>query len=579
MRDYDVERDSQDLGDDHILSDSQALRGAYDMRDAQIMRDTHGGRDTPDFRRSGGMSDTEVKKRAWVKNVAIIFLAVMLVLTFFSNTIMNRSLPEVAAQYTTSGAITARIRGPGTVIANENFEVKISDSSREVSEVPVRKDDVVNIGDELIKFSSTGPEGLDEAEDKLRELEDELEERQLHQSGTNTKIADASRIVQAARNRLTDAQRQLSAINYSESAYNSALAALNTANNRVNAAQTDATNKQVDLAVAEAKLNALEKQDEDVPGSVPQSEMDAAVAEFNNATIASIRADGELVSAGANLSAAQAALDTQTLNRERWNDANREVRDTQLALDDANAKLTAAQNSVNISNSQDAIELRATRRRVEAQRAIVDRLRENDGGTVITSLVGGIITAIEVTPGDIAVPGEVLMVIEVVDRGYSLSFSVTTAQASRVSVGDQAEVDRGWWWGASDDIRATLVNIRNDPQNTMANRILRFSISGDNVQSGDQLNLILAQRSENYNIIVPNSAIRQDTNGDFVLVVISRSSPLGNRYVATRANVNILARDDTHTAVTGDLTGWDFVITASSKPIDPGMQVRLADNP
>ena len=34
--------------------------------------------------------------RGWVKNAAIIFLAVLLVLTFFSNTIMNRTLPEAA---------------------------------------------------------------------------------------------------------------------------------------------------------------------------------------------------------------------------------------------------------------------------------------------------------------------------------------------------------------------------------------------------------------------------------------------------------------------------------------------------
>jgi len=63
------------------------------------------------------------------------------------------------------------------------------------------------------------------------------------------------------------------------------------------------------------------------------------------------------------------------------------------------------------------------------------------------------------------------------------------------------------------------------------------------------------------------------------LVVVSRSSPLGNRYIATRADVNILATDDTHTAVTGALSGGDFVITTSTAPIDPGMQIRLVDNP
>ena len=42
--------------------------------------------------------DNSVKKREWVKTAAIIFLAILLVLTFFSNTIMNATLPEVAAQ-------------------------------------------------------------------------------------------------------------------------------------------------------------------------------------------------------------------------------------------------------------------------------------------------------------------------------------------------------------------------------------------------------------------------------------------------------------------------------------------------
>ena len=37
--------------------------------------------------------EQKVKKRTWVKDAAIVFLAIMLVLTFFSNTILNRTLP------------------------------------------------------------------------------------------------------------------------------------------------------------------------------------------------------------------------------------------------------------------------------------------------------------------------------------------------------------------------------------------------------------------------------------------------------------------------------------------------------
>ena len=63
------------------------------------------------------MNEQVGKKRDWIKNAAIVFLTAMLILTFFSNTIMNYSLPEVSAQYVTSGTIQAKVRGSGTITA------------------------------------------------------------------------------------------------------------------------------------------------------------------------------------------------------------------------------------------------------------------------------------------------------------------------------------------------------------------------------------------------------------------------------------------------------------------------------
>ena len=199
----------------------------------------------------------------------------------------------------------------------------------------------------------------------------------------------------------------------------------------------------------------------------------------------------------------------------------------------------------------------------------------------VNSPVAGVITFIieGLFAGRQAPAGEVLMRIEVVDRGYSLNFPVTSQQATRVNIGDIAEVDTGRWSSTREQITATLIGIRNDPQNPTTQRLLHFAISGDDVEGGMQLNLVLSQRTENYNVIVPKSAIRSDTNGDFVLVVTSRSSPLGNRYIATRVEVNVITSDDTHSAVSGALQAWDFVIITSSAPINPGMQVRLVDNP
>ena len=99
------------------------------------------------------MTEQRVKNRGWVKNVAIIFLAVMLVLTFFSNTIMNMSLPEAAVQYVQSGAITTQIRGTGTITAKETYEVK-TDTSRKVQSVLVTTGQQVKVGDVLMLFAA-----------------------------------------------------------------------------------------------------------------------------------------------------------------------------------------------------------------------------------------------------------------------------------------------------------------------------------------------------------------------------------------------------------------------------------------
>ncbi|MBR4759295.1 MAG: RND transporter, partial [Lachnospiraceae bacterium] len=60
-------------------------------------------------------------------------------------------------------------------------------------------------------------------------------------------------------------------------------------------------------------------------------------------------------------------------------------------------------------------------------------------------------------------------------------------------------------------------------------------------------------------------------------VVKVKPSPLGNRYVLSRSDVEVLASDDTSSAVSGGLYGYEYVVTNSSKPLEAGMKVRLAN--
>ena len=44
-----------------------------------------------------------------------------------------------------------------------------------------------------------------------------------------------------------------------------------------------------------------------------------------------------------------------------------------------------------------------------------------------------------------------------------------------------------------------------------------FDVTGSEIESGTQVSISIGQRSQNYDTIVPNSAIRSDSNGSFVL--------------------------------------------------------------
>ncbi|MBQ2802325.1 MAG: biotin/lipoyl-binding protein, partial [Lachnospiraceae bacterium] len=113
------------------------------------------------------MNENGRKRREWVKTVAIIFLSVLLVLTFFSNTIMNYSLPEVAAQYVQSGTITAKIRGNGVVESSDPYNVMVK-QTRKVASVAVREGDQVQKGDVLVYLDDEESEELKAAQDALK---------------------------------------------------------------------------------------------------------------------------------------------------------------------------------------------------------------------------------------------------------------------------------------------------------------------------------------------------------------------------------------------------------------------------
>ena len=209
---------------------------------------------------------------------------------------------------------------------------------------------------------------------------------------------------------------------------------------------------------------------------------------------------------------------------------------------------------------------------IQEQRELIAELKETSQGGDVTAPVSGTVQNIALTAGTTTITGEQLATILPDGTEYTMEVSVTREQAQRLSVGEIADIQNSWYYS---NVTCVLQQIKTDKTDPAAKRILVFKVEGD-VADGQSLSISIGQKSANYDNIVPNSAIREDNNGKFVLIVSQKSSPLGNRYYAERVDVEVLASDDTRSAITGDLN-WDYIITTSTKPVEAGQLIRLAD--
>ena len=228
-----------------------------------------------------------------------------------------------------------------------------------------------------------------------------------------------------------------------------------------------------------------------------------------------------------------------------------------------------------LSQKVNDLELKSQQNAIEQQKTELEKLKKDIGTQIITSKNDGIVSSITCVAGDTVMEGDTLASLSLTNSGYTVQFSVTAEQARKVHVGITAEIMNQY----HSDITAKLTAIKPDTENGKSdNKLLIFDITGSEVDSGQSLALSIACSSENYDCVVPTSAIMEDNDGKFVLIMKAKSTPLGNRYYASRCDVTVLAHDEVNSAVQGDMNSSDFVITNSEKPLTAGTQVRMEDN-
>ncbi len=558
------------------------------------------------------------KKREWIKNVAIIFLAVLLVLTFFSNTIQNYSLPEVAAQYCESGSITNKVRGTGVVNSAEPYSVSIKEN-RKVASVKAKVGDEVKKGDVLYYLEEGESTDLTEAENALKTAKtayedkiieegysleeskalesDEKGEKSVYQDKAS-KLVKAKDAAEEAYEKIEDEIEDFKYYTYNKwkdgtseeaIALDEAIAANEEAVEYWKEIMDDNEEAYKEYSEAYEAYVAAKDAYEKAKSAYEKkkSESNKEKKEKAKKTYQEAKAAYEAVSGSKDkyeayktaTEAYNSSKSALAANKKAKEDKDKELEVKLIELEDREYALNKEKERTakeltdfqsDYSGENEIGELYSTYQ--EAQKSY-DKIKEEVTKTEVVSPVSGTILSLAKTAGESVEASEEIATIQLAGKGFTLAFNVTNDQVKYLSVGDEAEVTNSWWYT---DVHAKIISIRPDTTDPTAGKVVTFQLEGD-VTSGQSLTLTAGKKTANYDYIVPNSAIREDNNGKFILKVDAKSTPLGNRYIAKRVDVTVLAEDETQSAVSGLLEGWEYVITTSSKPIEEGQQVRLKD--
>ena len=149
-------------------------------------------------------------RRSRVVKAMVAFVAVLALLTFFSNTLMNLTIPKVMGAYASRGNLSYSNSARGTITVENQTEVKGLEG-RTVDQVKVTNYDTVQAGDTILTLKPIEEsEDLQSKRDRLKQLERDAEYDSRTDNSTDfTSYYDSINMAKAT---LSDAEDTLYAV-------------------------------------------------------------------------------------------------------------------------------------------------------------------------------------------------------------------------------------------------------------------------------------------------------------------------------------------------------------------------------
>ena len=539
------------------------------------------------------------KNRKWVKWVAAAFVAVMLVLTFFSNTILNATLPEVSAKRVVMGTVSPQITGDGVTEVAGLTNI-LAESIGEVTAVHVTTGQTVWAGTEIMEIQPKDDGSLASLKDQLADANLNYT-RALLTAGIsegssnelkrlNTSLAAAQEQVSKAKAYQSEKKKLDSEIakaeaglTEAEAAYEKAMAGvtadLQNAEYALNDAKAALANAETNVAYYEKLYAETEPENPDLAAARKVlAEAETAVHNgenlFYGAQNAYTQAEREALPPLEAAREAKNAVDEKKSALEEKYAGVPDVAAAQSEVLSIQDQISAHKVSMETAEVEDeiaALDLEQQKKEITELETALAELEAKLQPQTIVAEGDGVIAELPYVTGQSYEYGATLCAIHASADSYVMRVTVPVKMAEFVKPGAEAFVTNA----QGGDYKAHLREVAPNEEDSTGSRDLIFDISGASAAANLYITIRMPISSNEYPRVIPNQAIYRDNNGEFVFVVDSKTTPMGSRSSVRRVSVEVIESDDSYSAVDGDLDDMNYVVTLSNAPLADGDRVRL----
>lgn len=556
----------------------------------------------------------EKKKLFWLK-VLVIFLAVMFVFALASRAAASLTVPIVSVQSPVSGKIVHTVTAQGSVKAKAQTAV-VTESGILVSDVCVRLGENVKEGTLLFSLSMESLEeqifdlecqikklALEEAAQKDSRQKaaekQQTEEKRAAEDYKNT-VSENEKTVESAQKQVDLAvsaeEEQKQKLNNAQTLkeqtaqeWNGAMTAKSQAQKELETANADLYEKEQRLFEAKTAFEEAQRMFDNAEEKEKVQEM----LDLCTAAVLSAQSDYEISLQEVNEKQAvyemyeaivlekQSAYQKQEENCEK----EQEIYETcqQHTIEQKNVyeetKQTAehtkkaaervledAQASASADNTEQINEIAMAQYERELEKLNV--LKEQKGQ--IYAQTDGVIESIFVQTGQKTTDTAALVMSDV-SSGLSFWAQIDKENEMYAAVGDSAQISGV---GKEEQCVISGMEISKDEKSIT----LFAEISSDVFSAGESAQITITRKSQQYQYVIPISAIRQENNKTYVLVLETQNTTLGEQYAARKVEVAIEDKNNNLAAVSANALSADsLIITDSDRSTANGDIVRLAE--